>query len=273
LLSLAYLLSLGVHFDVVVNLDGFNEVALPLENISKGVFPFYPRNWFRRVGGVDSTMVRLMEKHALMVNDRQDWARLFSNTPLRFSVTANVLWKIYNRVLSNRIVNVNIAALNYRTPKDVERSYTVRGPRFRDIDEEETYVELAKMWRTASIQMYGLTLANGGTYVHFLQPNQYLERSKPLEAGERRKAFNEAQPYKRAVERGYPKLVAAGAELVQAGVPFYDLTMIFSHAEEPLYTDDCCHLGKEGYKIIASVIAARIAKHLERGRLGIGHNE
>jgi hypothetical protein len=43
LMSLAWVLSLGAHFDAVINVDGFNEVALaPLENVPKRVFPFYP---------------------------------------------------------------------------------------------------------------------------------------------------------------------------------------------------------------------------------------
>ncbi len=43
LLALTYLLSLGAHFDVVINLDGFNEVALPsAENIPNKVSPFFP---------------------------------------------------------------------------------------------------------------------------------------------------------------------------------------------------------------------------------------
>jgi hypothetical protein len=38
-----YLLALGAQIDVVVNIDGFNEVALPpAENLLKKVFPVYP---------------------------------------------------------------------------------------------------------------------------------------------------------------------------------------------------------------------------------------
>src|SRR4051812_42144550 len=55
LLAFTYLLSLGAHFDVVINLDGFNEAVLPVvENVPKGVFPFFPRNWFLRVAASDS---------------------------------------------------------------------------------------------------------------------------------------------------------------------------------------------------------------------------
>jgi hypothetical protein len=46
LIALSYLLALSAHYDVVINLDGFNEVALPYgDNLPFGVFPTFPRHW------------------------------------------------------------------------------------------------------------------------------------------------------------------------------------------------------------------------------------
>gem|GEM_PF-5957246 len=39
------MLAKGKRFDLVVNLDGFNEVAFGAENAERGVDPSYPRNW------------------------------------------------------------------------------------------------------------------------------------------------------------------------------------------------------------------------------------
>ena len=59
LIALSYLLALGAHFDIIINLDGFNELALPpAENIPKNVFPFYPRNWFMRVQDLPDPVIR-----------------------------------------------------------------------------------------------------------------------------------------------------------------------------------------------------------------------
>ncbi len=111
--------------------------------------------------------------------------------------------------------------------------------------------------------MQKLATANGSSYLHFLQPNQYLKGSKPLHAEEIDKAYNEENRYRRGVELGYPKLIELGKELRREGVHFYDLTMIFADHDESLYVDDCCHLGKEGYGIIASFIAERISEHFD----------
>src|SRR5262249_60948064 len=52
-MAIAYLLALGAEFDVVINLDGFNDVTMhPAENASHGVPMEYPRRWDQRVEGV-----------------------------------------------------------------------------------------------------------------------------------------------------------------------------------------------------------------------------
>lgn len=56
LVALTYFLTLGAHFDLIINIDGFNEVALaPAEN-AKLVFPFYPRGWPARVNNFLDTV-------------------------------------------------------------------------------------------------------------------------------------------------------------------------------------------------------------------------
>jgi len=46
LFSLAFAIYLGAEYDVVINLDGFNEVVLPFtDNLPNKVFPHYPRIW------------------------------------------------------------------------------------------------------------------------------------------------------------------------------------------------------------------------------------
>ena len=77
--------------------------------------------------------------------------------------------------------------------------------------------------------------ANGIAYAHFLQPNQRVEGSKPMEPQERKVAIKPSR-YAPGVVGGYPLLRQEGDELRKAGVRFHDLTMIFQDVEEPLYT-------------------------------------
>jgi len=46
LLALQYLMALGAQIDLVINIDGYNEVVLPkVESIPFGITPSYPRSW------------------------------------------------------------------------------------------------------------------------------------------------------------------------------------------------------------------------------------
>ena len=50
LLALAYFLSLGAEYDLMINLDGYNDIVLPFtDNYNVGVNPFFPRNWNLRI--------------------------------------------------------------------------------------------------------------------------------------------------------------------------------------------------------------------------------
>ena len=94
--------------------------------------------------------------------------------------------------------------------------------------------------------MRELCEANGIGYLHALQPNQYLQDSKPLSEEERRVAIGPPQwGYRRAAEEGFPLLVDAGRELATAGVDFEDLTDVFADVTAPVYVDACCHVGKQ----------------------------
>jgi len=79
---------------------------------------------------------------------------------------------------------------------------------------------------------------------------------------EREVAINNEHPYRPGVVKGYPFLRRYGRDLVSRGVEFHDLTMMFAGIEDHLYTDDCCHVNAEGYKMIASTIGNIIKEDL-----------
>lgn len=111
----------------------------------------------------------------------------------------------------------------------------------------------------SSIQMSHLCKVDGTYYLHCLQPNQYVEGSKPMSPEERAVAINDDQPYASWARRGYPHLIRLEKRLSQEGVDFHDLSMMFRDVERPLYADDCCHLNEEGYTLVVRKILAILA--------------
>ena len=260
LLALAYLLSLGMHFDIVVTLDGMNDVVLPAtDNVPKGTFPYFPRNWPVRIGAIDATMFQYERERANYVDQRRDLARLASGAPWRYSITVNVAWKALDTIVAGKLAEINRRALDHR-PAQGSLPYSARGPSMSTGGEVALYDDLASVWMSSAFQMHALAVGNGARYLHFLQPNQYVPGSKEMGPAERAAAFDENHPYRRSVELGYPRLRERGRELAGRGVHFVDLTMALASHREALYTDTCCHLGIPGYRIVAARIADEIAR-------------
>jgi hypothetical protein len=256
LMVLSHLLAQGAEFDIVITIDGFNDVVLPsVENIPAGVNPFFPRGWDRRTAGtISQAEIRRVGFVEFRKRQRAEWSRLFLAGRLYVSPTCCLIWKLRDHLLARDVS----AAEQRGTTAAGAKTYTMRGPRYSYADEEHLFTDLANFWKNSSIQMDALCTATGARYYHFLQPNQYVPNSKPMDEAESRRAITKGHPYEKGVHLGYPRLVQAGTELTARGVNFSDLTHVFDDVREPVYVDDCCHLNETGYAIIARRIYDRI---------------
>jgi hypothetical protein len=260
--ALTYLLALGKDFDLVINIDGFNEVVLPsVKNAPEGVFPFYPSSWPTKVRQIPDVGVQnLRGEIAYLRETRRRRAELCSRPWLSVSFLANLLWQLQDRRLVTQIAAAERAAESY---KPALRRYLTDGPERTYADDSALFADLAAVWERSSLQMSRLCAANGIRYYHFLQPNQYVPGSKPLSAEERKSAFDPDHPYAKAVVAGYPLLIAAGRQLAAEGVHYADLTGLFKGHRETLYFDDCCHFNQAGGDLMADAVAARIRADFE----------
>ena len=258
-MTLNYFLSLGARLDLVITLDGFNEVVLPVvENESQGIFPFYPRSWRQQLAGIsDVQLMRRVGALEYWRDLRVDFARRIDASLLRHSALVNLVW-----LLGDRAIDRNIALrevdLTMEEGERPEGGYQVRGPRRRYASDEERYGDLAAMWLRSTQLMSGLAGSAGIPSYHFLQPNQRVPDSKPFTPAERATALRTGHPYDQPARRGYPHLIRAGERLAAAGVRYADLTMLFESESKPIYVDDCCHVNDRGSRLIARAMAQRI---------------
>ena len=242
---LSYVLAMGGEFDAVVNIDGFNEVALPpFHNLPHGVAAHYPRTWYDfapsnpgSFAGLSFLRVRFAE-----------WM-----SALRYSITGNLVWKLIDANLGWRLVSGPVqqadapsGGLSFSERGD--RLYTSQGDVQRD---------LAWIWAQGSRTLQQIATGAGALYVHALQPNQYTG-SKPLSARERATVVQPEHPYAQPAASGYPHLVREGRRLRAEGVHFLDLTGAFDDERETLYTDSCCHFNTRGNEILARRIGREI---------------
>ncbi|MFT5052902.1 MAG: hypothetical protein ACI8QZ_004340 [Chlamydiales bacterium] len=257
LLAVTYALSLGAHFDLVLNIDGFNEVALhAAENAKKSVHPSYPRGWYFRAGNSpDPEILPVLGTVASAERDRLELARAAETSAWRWSPIFQLIWYSRDRALERRI-STQKTLLRRARPKRRDPRRT--GPPIEFATDTDLYRYLVARWADSSRQMQRLCTSNGTRYLHFLQPNQYVAGSKALSPEELEHAYNEQQPYRSGVLAGYPLLRQVGAELRTEGIDFTDLTPLFESVGETLYVDDCCHMNGRGNEIMAGAIASVI---------------
>ena len=249
--ALAYFLALGGRLDVLVNLDGYNEVMDAAIARRRGLFPAYPVLWgflTRNAFGADE--VERIGERTTWRKVRKRLATAFSR--LRWSVTASLVWEIADDRVARRIV-----ARESESTGEAKAAYvkSARGPERTFASPEEFRRFCALVWKDSSVAMKHLAEGAGASYFHFLQPSQYLEGSKPLSEEELRDAFN---PSKNSPAAGYPFLLELAPALEKEEVAFRSLVDVFHGRTETLYADPCCHVNQRGNEILAREIGATI---------------
>lgn len=265
LMVATWILSLGAHFDAIVNIDGFNDIALAgTHNVSRGVFPFFPRDWDLRVRPLDPDTRRIAGELEVIRTDRADLAHALGWGPLRYSMTASFIWERLDRKEQARAAHLEASLLEKRN-SDVE-SYQSTGPHREYDTDDALIVDLVENWKRGSYLLDRLCRGLGCVYTHFLQPNQYVPSSKILSAEEERIAFKPDRVQAVAVGKAYPQLRKAGEALRGDGVRFTDLTWLFAGEAGTIYVDPCCHFNERGNVLLGEAIAAELAETLPKAQ-------
>jgi len=170
-----------------------------------------------------------------------------------------LVWSLLDLKFMKEEYNLSIQ-LHKLQPEDFSRP-SVTGPEFSFTNEDSLYKTLAIHWGRCSKLIDKICKSNNICYFHFLQPNQYVDGSKPMSSKETAIAIDEKHIYRASVIKGYPYLRNVGTQLKE-DINFYDMTMIFSNNTNVLYSDTCCHLNKNGCEIIARRIGELITDYV-----------
>ncbi len=264
LMALNYFLVLGGEFDIIINLDGFNEAVLPYrENYNYGISPIFPWLWnFYTRKTVSPQILELRNRIQKLEQKREVIDNKFENSIFAKSNTLSLLAFILKKNALNK---------EYKYYKRVEglleqegKSFQTTGPTFpfKDIDQLWDYE--TDIWKSSSIQMARLSQINGIKYFHFLQPSQYLENSKKLTREEKSLEVTSDRDNYEAINNAYPRFIASREELLRQGVFFVDLTNVFqNYDKDTLYIDTCCHFNDRGYDILIKEIARYIGGYYD----------
>ena len=259
LLVLAYFLSIGQDFDLVVNIDGFNEVTLSRVNNERGLDISMPSAMHL------DPLVNLVNQATLTPEKLQSLAAI--------SQYKERINHLVGRLQRNRFAAINFvlerlhrsATASYQSETSrfsslpsmpSNASLILATPSVTDRDETRALADAARSWSGASTLMQTMLAARAVPYVHVLQPNQYFT-TRTFSAAEARVARSDASPFKPGAEKGYPVLVAESAGL-KSRVNFLDATGVFDREPSLVYIDDCCHYTLRGNQLLAQAISRHI---------------
>jgi hypothetical protein len=249
-----FLLGLGYRLDAVINIDGFNELALGNKNAWDGAHPLYPSAiryaHLARGGSADPADVELLL-------DARSALREAATVSERAVATGSLRSAILGR---RALVRAHAARNRFAAAQEAygkrllgrDADAAVRGPGFaRALP--DVLALIVEGWVSSSRDLQALCTAHGITYLHVLQPTMHDEGSKVLTEQERQKD-NAHESWREAIRPGYPMLRAAGARLAAEGVRFLDGSMLFRDVADTMYFD-ACHFRIPGNVLLAERIA------------------
>ena len=244
-MAITYLLTLGAEFDLVINLDGVNEAALPkIDNVPHGVSATFPRKW--QVMTASSASLEFMRRVGYVTylkQQQQDWAARFERFPWKYSPTGLLLWKIGN----DRREWFILQQLNFvATLHGESASYGILGPPEKFDSDREIYNYCVEIWAP----FFDSTASDLRRKSNAIFPFSPAQSARPAfdQAHARcggRRTFTEE-----LVSRtGHPVLSADAAHEPPSSLaresPFATSPW-FSNHPEPIYNDDCCHMYEAG---------------------------
>lgn len=239
----------GEKLDLVINLEGVNETS---DFMLGHHFPLdFPMTAFRYQYHESLGQFEIFISKMLVTLVHHAYYGFVGNNRLHSSPLATLaaLATIQVGAVLHPIVEVRF--------QDLYRRKFLPNTKFGS---NETLEKLLDIWERGMRTQALLSVQRQVPMFAFVQPNQYLEGSKPFSEWE---LANAVSPDRRFRRRAYSRIVGWAHDLSQAGLPIYDLTQVFSDTKETVYTDFCCHLNQLGNQLVAEEIVRVIKNKLK----------
>jgi len=261
LLILNYYLASGQELDMVINIDGFNEVTFSNINNERGVDISMPsiNSMAPIIDLIDQTTLT-KEKINLLANMSQFKDQKNSlETQMNNSTFASTYFALaqLHSITINNLDHERLTLANIKSSTLDDSMIHIYLPKTPITEDTVLFERIAQQWANASIMMNTVLKDKDIPYFHFLQPNQYYT-NKVFSAEEAHIALYENSPLRAGPENGYSFLIKKSKSLEQNEVKFFNAIDIFDDEPNPVYKDNCCHYNNNGNRVLADFIATSI---------------
>jgi hypothetical protein len=266
LLILNYFLALGQELDLVINIDGFNEVALSNLNNKAEVEIGMPsvQHILPLTGLANNNLPPEAMSSIVEINETKKQLKAGINKlqtcqlALCHAVTSLQVKQLVN--------NYQQAVIKYdsqvkQSKLDTANNSIVYIPKADSVVEDAAaFDKMASMWYKSSIAMNQILSSRKIKYFHFIQPNQYYPTKRAFTAREKEIVIDNKSPYIEGVKKGYPILLSKVDDLQKAGVSIFNAVNILDNTKETVYKDACCHYNSVGEEVLANYVSSSIIK-------------
>jgi len=226
LFKLYYLYLVDEKFDVVINLDGFNEIALSFsENIDIGNSFLYPRNYSRIISTFNSDLNCIQKSN--------QYTASYNFIPLVELYKLSVIRNCHIKTEGD--------------PNEKRNQFS-KMSNFKQLKSEKYFEYIEDLWIRSSEQIESFSNEKKFQYIHVIQPSHYLKNSK-IYSKKELELLNYPK-YGNPISKHYGKLNFENLNIKNK----LDLRYIFKENNKTLYRDYCCHLNNYGMKLIADKI-------------------
>ena len=265
LLILNYFLALGQELDLVINIDGFNEVALSnLNNKAQIELGMPSVQHIQPLTNLASNVSPEVMSAIVQINDNKKQLKAgidklqTCQLALCHAVTSLRVKQLVNNY-QQAIVKYDAQVKNSNA--DTANSSIVYVPKADSVlPDRAAFDKMASMWYESSIGMNQILSSRKIKYFHFIQPNQYYPTKRVFTAKEKEIAINKESPYIEGVKKGYPVLLSKVDDLQKARVNVFSAVNILDNTKETVYKDACCHYNSVGEEVLANYISSSIIK-------------
>lgn len=266
LLILNYFLALGQELDLVINIDGFNEVALSnLNNKAQVEIGMPSVQHIQPLTGLANNNLS-PDAMSSIVQINETKKQLKAGIDKLQTCQLALCHAVTSLQVKQLVNNYQQAVVKYdrqikQSNPNTANSGIVYIPKADFVlQDAAAFDKMASMWYQSSIGMNQILSSRKIKYFHFIQPNQYYPTKRAFTAKENEIAIDQKSPYIEGVKKGYPVLLSKVDDLQKAGVNVFSAVNILDNTKETVYKDACCHYNSVGDEVLANYVSSSIIK-------------
>ncbi|MDY7005293.1 MAG: hypothetical protein SWX82_15510 [Cyanobacteriota bacterium] len=267
LLMLNYFISIGQEFDLVINIDGFNEVALSHQNNQERIDLSLPSIQhilpLTQLASNDLSVMKAIVEISELKNNLSTAINKLESCKLALchgwrSLQVKELLDRYQ----TEIIKYDEQIARNSSKIDGSNSLVSLKKMSEVLEDKVAFEKVAENWYESSLTMSQILAERNILYFHFIQPNQYYPTERVF-SPEEKIFIIEGHPYAIGVKKGYPALFSKINNLQEAEVNIFNTVNIFDGEKEIVYRDACCHYNMIGQTILEEYIVNSIKTIME----------